>query len=277
VSFPQTPNGRSLPGFLRRRPRHLRRGLPILPSLFTVGNLFLGYLAIGEVVRGPLHFENAALFILGAALLDALDGLVARATGSETPFGFQLDSLADLISFGTAPAILIYSWELASLPRLGGALAFVYLVCGAVRLARFNTQAGSVDRRWFVGLPIPLPAITVASLVWCWPEGLPLSWMTMPVAGLVGILGFLMISAFRYRSLKGVDLRRSRPRVIVVLAALVLAVLFLDPPRFLLLGSLLYALSGPALRLWGRRVRPGAEGTPEPPLQPEPPAPQGGP
>jgi len=253
---------------IRQGRRRLRRGLPLLPSLLTVGNLFLGFLSIAESVRG--HPGTAALLILLASVLDLLDGLVARLTRTETVFGLQFDSLADLVSFGAAPAVLVYSWSLQSLPKVGWALSFVFLACGAVRLARFNIQPAAMDRRWFVGLPIPVAAITVGSLVWSWADGPPGAEVTTPVAVLVGVLSYLMVSPFRYRSLKGIDFRRPRPFQVIAALAVALAVVVMDPPRFVLALSLIYDLSGPALRLWSRLGRRGAAAPPAPTPEREP-------
>jgi len=272
---PEDSGGRfrkRLPRVRARRPK-FERGLPLLPSLLTVGNLFLGFLSIAEALRG--HFGNAALLIIVAGLLDALDGLVARLTNTVSPFGSQLDSLADLVSFGTAPAILVYTWALESVPKLGWALAFLFLVCGAVRLARYNIQPSVVDHRWFIGLPIPAAAMTVAALVWSFPEPGAGAWLTTLVAMLVGALAYLMISPFRYRSLKGVELKRRRPHVIVVPMAIALIVFFLDPPRVGLVAALIYAAWSPAMRIWARFSRPGTAKSPAPDAPGDSAAPQG--
>jgi CDP-diacylglycerol--serine O-phosphatidyltransferase len=233
----------------RRRPA-LERGLPLLPSLFTSGNLFCGYLSIIFAIEGG--FEKAAFFILLAAILDVLDGGLARLTNTESPFGLQFDSLADVVSFGVAPALLAEAWALQNLPRLGWSLSFLFVACAAVRLARFNIQAGVSDRRWFVGLPSPVAAATVAALVFAFPGG-PVEnpWALAIVGSLVGACAFLMVSRFRYRSLKDVDLRKRRPHQIVLAVAAALVVASLAPRHFVLTGLLVYLASGPFLRLLG--------------------------
>src|SRR6186713_1946863 len=155
-----TSDGTSRPAPARRR---FRRGAAILPSLFTIGNLFLGFWAMVRTIHG--QYAEAAPLIFWAILLDVLDGRIARMTGTTSEFGAELDSLADVVSFGVAPALLAYSWGFSTLPRVGWLVAFLFVVCGALRLARFNVQKSSVDGRYFVGLPIPAAAAPVAALV----------------------------------------------------------------------------------------------------------------
>src|ERR1700739_4935016 len=146
---------------MRRLSRErLSRGVSVLPTLFTVGNLFCGYLSIWCSIRGT--FETAAYLVIVAAVLDALDGRIARMTNSASEFGEEYDSLADLVSFGVAPAVLAYSWGLADFPRPGFVASFLFVVCGSMRLARFNIQTKVADKRYFVGLPIPAAAGTIA-------------------------------------------------------------------------------------------------------------------
>lgn len=231
----------------RRRRRALRRGLPLLPSLFTSGNLFCGFLSIIFAFEG--RYEKAALFILIAAVLDVLDGGLARLTRTESPFGMQFDSLADVVSFGVAPALLAEAWALRNLPRLGWTLSFLFVACAAVRLARFNIQTGYTDRRWFLGLPSPVAAALVAALVFAYPGGPlenPLALAT--VAVLVGTAAFLMVSRLKFRSLKDVDLRKRRPHQIVLAVAAALVIASLAPGLFVLTAVLAYVASGPLLR-----------------------------
>ena len=156
---------------MRRLSRErLSRGLFVLPTLFTVGNLFCGYLSIWCSIRGT--FELAAILVIVAALLDGLDGRVARLTNSTSEFGEEYDSLADLVSFGVAPAVLVYSWGLSDFHRLGWMASFLFVVCGSMRLARFNIQTKVVDKRYFVGLPIPAAAGTIVTLVLATPDRL---------------------------------------------------------------------------------------------------------
>src|ERR1700716_1045799 len=202
--------------------RRFRRGAAILPSLFTTGNLFLGFWAIVRTFRG--QYAEAAPLIFWAILLDVLDGRIARMTGTTSEFGAELDSLADVVSFGVAPALLAYSWGFASLPRVGWLVAFLFVACGALRLARFNVQKSSVDGRYFVGLPIPAAAAPVAALVNVSP--VPVDEKTHAVVwlALLIVLSFLMVSTFRYTSFKKVDLKSRRSYVPVVGIVLLLIV-----------------------------------------------------
>ncbi len=198
--------------------------------------------------------------IIVAAVLDALDGRIARLTNSASEFGEEYDSLADLVSFGVAPAVLAYSWGLADFQRLGWLASFLFVVCGSMRLARFNIQTHIVDKKYFVGLPIPAAAGTVATLVLATPEPLvDRVWM----AGLLALtimLSYLMISTIRYRSFKDLDLKRRRPAWILPLIALVFAVIAFRPTLSLLALTLAFAASGPAAKVVGlfRRKQPEA-------------------
>ena len=160
-----------------KRARHFRRGVAILPSLFTTGNLFLGFWAIVKTLDGD--FAQAAPLIGGAVVLDMLDGRIARLTGTQSAFGAELDSLADTVSFGVAPALLAYGWALHSVPRAGWPAAFLFLVCGVLRLARFNVQKHVVDSRFFVGLPIPAAAAQLAAVVLFTPEPPSETWASV--------------------------------------------------------------------------------------------------
>jgi len=234
---------------MRRLSREkLSRGLFVLPTLFTVGNLFCGYLSIWGSIRGT--FEAAALLIIAAAVLDMLDGRIARLTNSASEFGEEYDSLADLVSFGVAPAVLAYSWGLSDFARLGWMASFLFVVCGSMRLARFNIQTHVADKKYFIGLPIPAAAGTIAALVLATPERLvDRVWM----AGLLVLtilLSYLMISTIRYRSFKDLDLRRRRPAWILPAIALVFAVVAFRPALALLLVALVFAAWGPAAKLF---------------------------
>ena len=237
----------------------LSRGLFLLPTLFTVGNLFCGYLSIWRSIQGT--FEAAAIYIIVAAVLDALDGRVARWTHSASEFGEEYDSLADLVSFGVAPAVLAYSWGLADFQRVGWLASFLFVVCGSMRLARFNIQTKVADKRYFVGLPIPAAAGTIAALVLGTPERLvDRRWMTGLLA-LTILLSYLMISTIRYRSFKEhLDLKRSRPIWILPLIALAFAIIRLEPELLLLVVALAFALSGPIAKIWSFARRRRAAG-----------------
>lgn len=225
-----------------RRPVTLRRGIHLIPSLFTTANILFGFLSVILATTGRL--ETAALLIGIAALLDALDGRVARLTGTSSAFGREFDSLADVVSFGVAPAILAWRWALVAFGRLGWAVAFLYLICCAVRLARFNIQAGTSDRRWFVGLPTPPAACVVAACVFLSPEPLDDSVLQALTLAMVVIISGLMVSKIRYRSFKDLDLRARRPHVWIVPVAVVFALIAAHPQLFLLVAAFVYVLSG---------------------------------
>jgi CDP-diacylglycerol--serine O-phosphatidyltransferase len=231
------------------RSRHFRRGASILPSLFTTGNLFLGFWSIVNTLDG--RFGQAAPLIGGAVVLDMLDGRIARLTNTQSEFGAQLDSLADAVSFGVAPALLAYSWALHTVPRGGWPAAFLFLVCGVLRLARFNVQRHVVDARFFVGLPIPAAAAQVAAVVFIHPEPLPAGWTPLVALPLVVVTAFLMVSTFRYRSFKGIDLRRRRSYISVLGIALLFLLIAAHPPGTLVAITSLYTISGPLAWLLG--------------------------
>jgi CDP-diacylglycerol--serine O-phosphatidyltransferase len=225
----------------------LSRGLFILPTLFTVGNLFCGYLSVWASIRGT--FELAAILIVAAAVLDGLDGRVARMTHSTSEFGEEYDSLADLVSFGVAPAVLAYSWGLSDFRRIGWMASFLFVVCGSMRLARFNIQTHVADKRYFVGLPIPMAAGTICAIVLATPERLvSRPWM----AGLLVLtilLSYLMVSTIKYRSFKDLDMKRRWPAWILLVIAVFFAVVAIHPEVALLLITLSFALSGPVTKL----------------------------
>ena len=234
----------------------LSRGLFVLPTLFTVGNLFCGYLSIWSSIRGT--FDVSAYLIIAAGILDALDGRIARMTHSTSAFGEQYDSMADLVSFGVAPAVLAYSWGLADFHRLGWMVSFLFVVCGSMRLARFNIQAHVVDKRYFVGLPIPAGAGTIATVVLATPERLVSRVWMGGLLGLTIILSYLMISTIRYRSFKDLDLRRRRPAWILPAIALFFAIIAYRPEIALASLALVFVASGPVGKLLSltRRAEP---------------------
>ena len=251
-----------------RRPvsRRLRRGVYILPSLFTMGNLLLGFLAVIRGLSGA--FQHAALAIFVAIVLDALDGRIARLTNTESDFGKEFDSLADVSTFGFAPAVLAYIWGLQDLGRVGWLLPAFFLICAATRLARFNVQTRVVDGRYFVGLPAPAAAGGVASFLFFAPDAEWKTWAALACLIIVGLLGALMISTFRYASFKQVDLRRRWSyRVAVPLSGLLLLVAY-HPPAFFISVALIYTVSGPLLWLGSRLgSRPEAQPSPEAPTE----------
>ncbi|HZI67185.1 MAG TPA: CDP-diacylglycerol--serine O-phosphatidyltransferase [Thermoanaerobaculia bacterium] len=236
----------------------LSRGVFILPTLFTVGNLFCGYLSVWCSIRGT--FQTAAILIIAAAVLDMLDGRIARLTNSASRFGEEYDSLADLVSFGIAPAVLAYSWGLADFNRLGWMASFIFVVCGSMRLARFNIQTHVTDKKYFIGLPIPAAAGTIATLVLATPERLVSRFWMAGLLALTVALSYLMISTLRYRSFKDLDLRRQRRAWILPVIALVFAVIAYRPAVTLLAIALIFAASGPVARAvsFVRERRPAA-------------------
>ena len=261
----------------------MRRGVYILPSLFTVGTLVCGYYAIIAALRGSLAmaaggvegmsavaFDEAARAIGWAILFDGLDGRIARLTNSTSAFGREFDSLADVITFGVAPAILAYSWGIRAineslgppliehLRQIGWVVTFAYVICGAARLGRFNIDAAkpSTDRRYFVGMPIPAAAGAIAAIVH-WEKtalvewGYSLGWLVV-----VGLLAFLMVSRMRYFTFKTLDLKRRRSYVLIIFLGLVIWAIWLYSEPVLLAIAVTYALSGIILRIISMRHRP---------------------
>jgi len=220
--------------------RGLRHGVSLLPSLFTIANLFCGWACVVHAMRGDL--TTAAPFIGVAIVLDMLDGRIARMTGTTSEFGVQLDSLADLISFGMAPAVLAFQWGLIPLGRLGWAVGFLFVTAAALRLARFNIQT-LTDKRYFVGMPSPAAAAVPAATVFFYPDGMQ-TYQSALIALLVVIVpALLMVSTLRYRSFKTIDLGTKRSyRGLIVLAALMAAVVS-RPHEVLLLMAYAYLTS----------------------------------
>ncbi len=223
-----------------RHRRRLRRGVFLLPSAFTLGNLFCGYACVVYAMRGEL--ETAAAFVGLAYVFDALDGRIARLTGTATEFGVQFDSLADVVSFGLAPAILIFTWGLEPLHRLGWAAGFIYVTAAAVRLARFNIQHVS-DKRYFVGLPSPAAAGVLVSTVYAYPDGIKFYGEALPVLAVVLIPAFLMVSTIRFRSFKSIDMKQRWSPTVLLLLALLLGLIVSHPAQVLLVIAYAYLLS----------------------------------
>ena len=245
-----------------RRPRRFRRGAAILPSLFTTGNLFLGFWAMVRTLHG--HYGEAAPLIFWAIVLDALDGRIARMTNTTSEFGGELDSLADAVSFGVAPALLAYAWGFSAVPRIGWLVAFLFVVCGVLRLARFNVQRHVVDGRYFVGLPIPAGAAAVAALVNFAPDPIHDRLTATIVLSLTVVLAFLMVSTFRYWSFKTLDLKTRQSYINVLGIALFLMLIALHPEWVLLAGATLFWLSGPLGYVAGLFRRRNPPPAPEP-------------
>lgn len=226
--------------------KHRGRGIYLLPNLFTTAALFSGFFAILAAVDG--HFEKAAIAIFVAMLLDALDGRVARLTHTQTDFGGEYDSLSDMVAFGLAPGLVMYLWALQSLGKLGWFAAFVFVAGAALRLARFNTQIETADKRYFTGLPSPSAAAIVAAAVWVSVDyDLDPVLLSIPAGILTLLAGLAMISNLRYNSFKEIDVRRRVPFIVLVIIALVISVIITDPPLVLFGAFLVYALSGVVL------------------------------
>src|SRR5690554_69733 len=228
-----------------------RKGIYLLPNALTTASLFSGFYAIVSAANGV--FDNAAIAIFVSMILDGLDGRVARMTNTQSKFGEEYDSLADMVAFGVAPGLVAFFWSLNGLDKVGWVVTFVYVAGAALRLARFNTQIGSVDKKYFVGLPSPSAAACVAGLVWCFHSFEPSSWLTLLTIIVVAGTGVLMVSNILYRSFKDLDLRGRVPFAAILLVVLVFVVIALDPATVLFTGFLIYALSGPVRALFRRK------------------------
>ena len=265
----------------RQRPA-ASRGMYILPSLFTCGNIAAGYYSFIESIRGSAtndadSFDRAALAILFAIVFDGLDGRIARMTNTSSAFGKELDSLADVVTFGVAPSLLAYLWGVrhvlswssplltVRLLNLGTVICFLFLICGACRLARFNISVnpqprnpGHPGRKYFVGMPIPAGAGVVAAVVH-FENGSPIhnGWLSLLWLGLIALVGFLMVSSWRFWSGKELDLNQRRPGRLLALIALFASVLVFESEWALIVLAMLYLLSGVFARLaysWQRRT-----------------------
>ena len=236
-----------------RRPR--RKGIYILPNLFTLAALFGGFYAIVMAMND--RFEQAAIGVFCAMVLDSLDGRVARMTNTQSAFGEQMDSLSDMVSFGAAPALIVYEWALRGLGKLGWVAAFVYCSAAALRLARFNTNIGVVDKRFFQGLPSPAAAAVVVGLIWLmddagFREVNSIPWLAWTAFGVTLFAGLTMVTNVPFYSFKDVSLKRSVPFVVVVAISLLIAVINLHPPLLMFCLFVGYALSGYLTYLWRR-------------------------
>lgn len=229
-----------------KKVRH--RGVYLLPNLFTTGALFCGFYAIVTAMNG--NFTHAALAIFGSMFLDGMDGRVARMTNTQSAFGEQYDSLADMVSFGVAPALVVFSWVLQDLGRWGWAAAFIYTACAALRLARFNTQIGVVDKKYFIGLASPAAASIVAATVWVWSDSAPVGIWAALVAIVTAFAGLLMVSSFRYTSFKSLDFRGRVPFASMLLIVLIFAALIIYRDQGVLAIAVIYGLSAPCIWLF---------------------------
>ena len=230
------------------------RGVYILPNLFTTGNLFCGFWAIVSVFHE--QFFYAAIAILLASGFDVLDGKVARLSGATSKFGVQYDSLADLVSFGVAPALLAYSWALRPYGRFGWLAAFLFVVCGALRLARFNVMSASGDTKFFKGLPIPAAASMIALTILLYLRLIETGWVKdIVILVMIYVLAFLMVSNIRYFSFKELDLARRQPFSIFMFIILSMIVIVLEPVIVLFGFVLAYICSGPVNMILGWRKK----------------------
>jgi len=227
----------------QNKPTFRQRGIYLIPNLFTISALFAGFYAIIAAMRG--HYENAAIAIFVAMLMDSLDGRVARITNTTTPFGAELDSLSDMVAFGIAPALVVYTWGFTELGKFGWLAAFVYAVAVALRLARFNTQVNK-SKRYFQGLACTPAAGVLAGMIWVTQDlSLTGQWVQILIACSSIFLGVLMVSNIRFRSFKDLDLRDHVPFTIILIIVLIIVFISFAPSYILAALSILYALSGP--------------------------------
>ncbi len=235
-------------------PRPRRKGIYILPNLFTLAALFGGFYAIVMAMNG--QFEQAAIGIFCAMVLDSLDGRVARMTNTQSAFGEQMDSLSDMVSFGAAPALIVYEWALKGMGKAGWIAAFVYCSGAALRLARFNTNIAVVDKRFFQGLPSPAAAALVMGLIWVVTDmgesAKSLPWMVWLAFGFTLYAGLTMVTNIPFYSFKDVNFRRTVPFIAVVAIALGIAVITIHPPIVLFGVFVFYGLSGYGVYVWKR-------------------------
>lgn len=252
-------------------PRPRRKGIYILPNLFTLAALFGGFYGIVMAMNG--HFEQSATGIFCAMVLDSLDGRVARMTNTQSTFGEQMDSLSDMVSFGAAPALIVYVWALTDLGKAGWIAAFVYCACAALRLARFNTNLAVVDKRFFQGLPSPAAAALVVGFVWVmdsfdFKRGAEGKWLAWTAFGFTLYAGLTMVTNVPFYSFKDVNFKRTVPFVVIVAIALGIAFITISPPLVLFSLFVIYGTSGYAVyvrkRMKGRPVSLIATSTDEP-------------
>lgn len=246
----QSPDSATPPDDFQGEPRVRRRGIYLLPNLLTTGAMFGGFYAILAGMNG--NFEHAAMAIFVAMFFDGLDGQVARLTNTQSAFGVQYDSLSDMVSFGVAPAVVAFSWMLEDLGKIGWAAAFIYASCAALRLARFNTQVDVADKRFFTGLASPSAAALVAGMVWSGYGEQPTTGLAVVAAIVTSLAGLLMVSNFRYKSLKGLDLKGKVPFVVILAVVLIFVIISIDPARVLLAMALAYACSAPLYWIYSR-------------------------
>ncbi|WP_041974046.1 CDP-diacylglycerol--serine O-phosphatidyltransferase [Geobacter sp. OR-1] len=234
----------------------MRKGIYILPNLFTTGSLFAGFYSMVATLSGD--YRTAAIWILASSVFDGLDGKVARATGTTSKFGVEYDSLADLVSFGVTPGILMYAWALRPFGRLGWVAAFLFVACAALRLARFNVQVDTVESKRFIGLPTPAAASMVSATVLLFYHfGWPSSFKKLAILVLIYLLAFLMVSNIKFYSFKDPELIKRQPFGFLVLIVLLFVVVAAEPVLMLFIIFLCYIFSGPVgfIFTWPRRRR----------------------
>ncbi len=230
---------------------HRRRGIYLLPNAFTTAALFGGFFAIVQAMNG--RFEMAAIAIFAAMVLDGMDGRIARMTNTQSAFGEQYDSLSDMVSFGVAPALVMYEWALKDMDKMGWLAAFLYCACAALRLARFNTNIGSVDKRYFQGMPSPAAAALIAGFVWLAIDNklhIREDWMLGVAWTLTVYAALSMVSNVPFYSGKTLDPRFKVPFSMILVLLMVFVFISADPPKFLFLLFVVYSLSGYALIAW---------------------------
>lgn len=239
-----------------------RRGIYLLPNLLTLGALFSGFYAVIAGMSGNFNEAGWAIFI--AAVFDGLDGRIARLTNTQSAFGAQFDSLSDMVSFGMAPALIMFSWALAPLGRVGWAASFIYMSCAALRLARFNVQLGTVDKRFFMGLQSPLAAGVVTFVPWvAYKYNVEVTPLIAYLAALLTVFaGLLMISNYKYFSFKELHFKGTVPYMVFIFTVVLLVVVAQNPHEVLLVMCVIYALSGPAIGLYRMYKRKGKARSP---------------
>jgi CDP-diacylglycerol--serine O-phosphatidyltransferase len=240
----------------------LRRGVYVVPTSFTILNLFFGFramifstrgleaMAIGHNATATAFFETACISLLIAAIADTFDGFIARQLHATSEFGKEYDSLADVVTFGAAPAVLVYAWGLHSLGRLGVGIAFLFLVSVSLRLARFNVMTGKTDYRYFVGLPSPAGALSIAAIVLYAPSPVTDRAFAFLMLGVTVAVAFAMVSPIRYRSQKGLNIQKERSLMYFMVLVLIIALVYLWPRESCFVLAIGYLTSGPFLKLW---------------------------
>lgn len=250
---------------------NFRRGVYVVPTSLSILNIFFGFrsiiystrameaITLGRTDAAIDFFETACLSLLIAAVFDTFDGLVARSLGATSEFGKEYDSLADVVTFGTAPAVLVYAWGLHTFEKLGGGIAFLFLAAVSLRLARFNVQTGKTDYRYFAGLPSPAGALVLASMIFYAPAPVTDRRFAVVVLLLTVFTAFAMVSPIRYRSQKGLALQKERSLMYFVIFALMLGVAFKWPRELGFAGAIGYLASGPLAKLWSIAFPKAAE------------------